>query len=67
MKTANISDTGLLLEVDAHELRILAAALSLVCNGGHILDDLEERLSGTKDKAETLLVSIRHLNSIFDV
>ena len=67
MKTTNISDTGLLLEVDVQELRILAAALSMVCNAGHILDDLEERLSGTKDKAETLLVSIRYLNSIFDV
>jgi hypothetical protein len=67
MKTTNISDTGLVLEVDLQELRILAAAMSMVCNGGHVLDDLEEKLSGTKEKAETLLVSIRYLNSIFDV
>ena|ERR1700730_2536430 len=66
MRTANMSETGLLIEVDVQELRILAAALSIMCNAAHILDDLEERLSGTKDKAETLLFSIRSLNSIFD-
>jgi hypothetical protein len=66
MRTINLSDTGLLIEVDVEELRILAAALNVVCNGGHVLDDLEQKLSGTKDKAETLLVSIRSLNFIFD-
>jgi hypothetical protein len=66
MRTVNMSETGLLIEVDVQELRILAAAMSMVCNAAHILDDLEERLSGTKDKAETLLFSIRSLNSIFD-
>ncbi|MGC1906591.1 MAG: hypothetical protein WA715_22425 [Candidatus Acidiferrum sp.] len=66
MRTINLSDTGLLIEVDVQELRILAAALNVVCNGGHVLDDLEQKVSGTKDKAETLLVSIRSLNFIFD-
>jgi hypothetical protein len=66
MRTAQVSDTGLLIEIDVQELRILAAALTKVCNDGHILDDLDERLDGSKDKAETLLFSIRSLNAIFD-
>lgn len=66
MRAASLSDKGLLIEVDLQELRILGAALNTVCNSGHILDDLEERLSGTRDKAESLLISIRALNSIFD-
>jgi hypothetical protein len=66
MRATNLSDKGLLIEVDVQELRILATALKVVCNGGHVLDDLEQRLSGTRDKAETLLVSLRSLNSIFD-
>jgi hypothetical protein len=66
MRTIHLSDTGLLIEVDVQELRILATALNVVCNGGQVLDDLEHKLSGTKDKAESLLVSIRSLNFIFD-
>jgi len=66
MRAASLSDTGLLIEVDLQELRILGTALNTVCNSERILDDLEERLSGTKEKAESLLVSIRGLNSIFD-
>jgi hypothetical protein len=66
MRVASLSDKGLLIEVDLQELRILSTALNTVCNGGRILDDLEERLNGTKDKAESLLISIRALNSIFD-
>jgi hypothetical protein len=66
MRAINLSDTGLLIEVDVQELRILTTALNVVCNGEHVLDDLEQKLSGTKDKAETLLASIRSLNFIFD-
>jgi len=66
MREAHLSDTGLRIEVDVEELRILAAALNLLCNGENILDDLEERLTGAKDKAENLLTSIRSLNSLFD-
>jgi hypothetical protein len=66
MRVASLSDKGLLIEVDLQELRILSTALNTVCNDGRILDDVEERLSGTKDKAESLLISIRALNSIFD-
>ena len=66
MRAASLSDTGLLIEVDLQELRILGSALNSVCNSGRILDDLEERLSGTREKAESLLISIRDLNSIFD-
>jgi hypothetical protein len=66
MRVASLSDRGLLIEVDLEELRILSTALNTACNCGRILDDLEERLSGTKDKAESLLISIRALNSIFD-
>ena len=66
MRAAKLSDSGLLLEVDVQELRILAAALTTVCNSGQVLANLEDRLGGTRDKAETLLVSIRSLTSIFD-
>jgi hypothetical protein len=66
MKVASLCDKGLLIEVDLQELRILNAALNSVCNGGQVLDGLEERLSGSRDKAETLLAYIRSLNSIFD-
>jgi hypothetical protein len=66
MRAANLSDSGLLIELDVQELRILAAALTIVCNRGQLVADLEDRLSGTKDSAETLLVSLRSLNSIFD-
>jgi hypothetical protein len=66
MRAANLSDSGLLIELDVQELRILAAALTALCNNGHVLANLEDRLSGANDKAETLLVSIRSLNSIFD-
>jgi hypothetical protein len=65
MRVASLSDTGLLIEVDLQELRILSTAMNTVCNG-HILDDLEERLTGTRDTAESLLISIRALCSIFD-
>jgi hypothetical protein len=66
VRVAGLSDKGLLIEVDLQELRILSTALNTVCNRGRLLDDLEERLSGTKDKAESLLISIRGLNLIFD-
>jgi hypothetical protein len=66
MRAANLSDSGLLIELDVQELRILAAALTALCNNGHVLANLEDRLSGANDKAETLLVSLRSLNSIFD-
>jgi hypothetical protein len=66
MRETHLSDKGLRIEVDVEELRILAAALNLLCNGENILDDLEERLAGAKDKAENLLISIRSLNSLFD-
>jgi hypothetical protein len=66
MRETHLSDKGLRIEVDVEELRILAAALNLLCNGENILDDLEERLTGAKDKAENLLISIRSLNSLFD-
>lgn len=66
MRAASLSDKGLLIEVDLQELRILGTALNTVCNNGRILDDLEERLIGTREKAESLLISIRDLNSIFD-
>jgi hypothetical protein len=66
MRDAHLSDTVIRIEVDVEELRILAAALNLLCNGENILDDLEERLIGAKDKSENLLISIRSLNSLFD-
>jgi hypothetical protein len=66
MRAPNLSDTGVRIEVDVEELRILAAALNVICNDENILDDLEERLTGARDKAETLLISIRSLNSLFD-
>jgi hypothetical protein len=66
MREAQLSNTGIRIEVDVQELRILAAALNLLCNGENILDDLEERFSGTKDKAENLLISIRSLDALFD-
>jgi hypothetical protein len=66
MREAQLSNTGIRIEVDVQELRILVAALNLLCNGENILDDLEERFSGTKDKAENLLISIRSLDALFD-
>ena len=66
MRAANLSDSGLLIELDVQELRILAAALTALCNNRYVLANLEDRLSGANDKAESLLVSIRSLNSIFD-
>jgi hypothetical protein len=66
MRGAHLSDKGLRIEVDVEELRILATALNLLCNGKNILDDLEERFTGANDKAENLLISIRSLNSLFD-
>ena len=66
MREAHLSDKGLRIEVDIEELRILAAALNLLCNGENILDDLEERLTGATEKAENLLISISSLNSLFD-
>jgi hypothetical protein len=66
VRVAGLSDKGLLIEVDLQELRILSTALNTVCNRERLLDNLEERLSGTKDKAESLLISIRGLNLIFD-
>jgi len=66
MKVANLSDDSLVIEFDLQEFRILSTALNSMCNGAHILDDLEERLSGAKDKAESLLISIRTLSSTLD-
>jgi hypothetical protein len=66
MRTANLSDAGLLIQVDVQELRILAAALNALCNVGDILEQLEQRRGGTKEKAEMLLVSIRSLNALFE-
>jgi hypothetical protein len=66
MRAPHLSDTGIRIEVDVEELRILATALNLLCNGENILDDLEERLSGAKDKAENLLIAFRSLASLFD-
>ena len=66
MRAPHLSDTGIRMEVDVEELRILATALNLLCNGENTLDDLEERLSGAKDKAENLLIAFRSLASLFD-
>ena len=66
MREAQLSNTGIRIEVDVQELRILVAALNLLCNGENILDDLEERFTGTNDKAENLLISNRSLNALFD-
>lgn len=66
MRTASLSEAGLLIQVDVQELQILTAALNALCNVGDILDELEQRHGGTKDKAETLLISIRSLNALFD-
>jgi len=66
MRTVNLSEAGLLIQVDVQELQILTAALNALCNVGDILDELEQRHGGTKDKAETLLISIRSLNALFD-
>jgi len=52
MREAHLSDTGIRIEVHVEELRILADALNHLCNGENILDDLEERLTGAKDKSE---------------
>lgn len=66
MKAPHLSDTGIRIEVDVEELRILATALNLMCNREDNLADLEERLTGAKEKAEALLISIRSLASLFD-
>jgi hypothetical protein len=66
MRAPHLSDAGIRIEDDVEELRLLAAALNLLCNRENILDDLEERFTGTNDKAENLLISIRSLNSLFD-
>jgi hypothetical protein len=46
MREAHLSDTG-------YELKLtLKNYKSSLCNGENILDDLEERLTGARDKSE---------------
>jgi hypothetical protein len=65
MRVANFSENSAVIEVDLQELKILGTALNALCNGGR-KDDLEEGLGGTREKAESLLISILSLNSLLE-